>query len=94
MDDVVGNLGEPLDFNEHRMDDEDDGTNVDMDPQDIDAVGTSKAASFGDIEVAGSSGSGSNSIDADVLAINSLELEEVCVFGALALGGQFTHILG
>lgn len=92
MDDVVGNLGEPLDFNEPRLGDEDDDTNEDTDQQNVNVVGSSMLTCVADREAVCSSGSGS--ADADILDINSMELEEVCVFDALALGGRFAHISG
>lgn len=86
MDDVVGNLGEPLNFDvEHRLDDEDDGpensakVNAGMEKQDVDVAGSSRATGIADIEAC-SSGSGSDSIDADNLDIEGIMLEEVCSF--------------
>lgn len=80
MDDVVDNLGEPLDFVEYRLDDEDDGQNVGVDARKTleqqDAVGTSKATAVSDSEAAGPSGSGS--VDAEALETQGIDLDEVC----------------
>lgn len=82
MDDVIGNLGEPLDFGQHHFDDEDgardDGAHVNAD---------------GDANQQDSAGpSGSNSADADVLDINDIELEEVCS-ALFLLYGRCAHLL-
>ncbi len=86
MDDVVGNLGEPLDFDvEHRLDDEDDAPegsanlNADTELQDANVTGPSRVTGVADMEAAGPSGSGG--FDVDVLDINNIELEEVCSVG-------------
>lgn len=78
MDDVVGNLGEPLDFDvEHRLDDEDDvqdgGADADLNAELQD---DSAARTSGEIGVAYNeaepSGSGSADADADVLGIDGV----------------------
>ncbi len=89
MDDVVGNLGEPLDFDvEHRLDDEDDvqdgGADADLNAElrDASAPKTSRSIGVMDFE-AEPSGSGSADADADVLGIDGI-LEEVCLINARA----------
>lgn len=86
MNDIVGNLGEPLDFDvEHRLDDEDDAPegsanlNADTELQDANVAGPSRVTGPADIEAAGPSGSGG--FDVIVLDINDIELEEVCFVG-------------
>ncbi len=86
MDDVIGNLGEPLDFNvEHRLDDEDDApegsanVNADTEQQDVVVAGPSRATGVADIEAC-PSGSGSGNIDTDNLDIHGIMLEGVCCF--------------
>lgn len=93
MDDVIGNLGEPLDL-EYRLDDDGDvqdgraSANGNMELED--AAGTmSWATGAADVEAAGPSGSGSGSADADVLDIDGIGLEEVRFFVANARPSTF-----
>lgn len=79
LDDIVGNLGEPLDFDvEHRLDGEDEAQDGGADADALqDVAGASRGAGIADIEAAGPSDSGSGSAEADVLGVDGI-LEEVC----------------
>lgn len=71
MEDIVGNLGEPLDFAEHHMDEvdaQDDGTNADTERQY--AADVSWATGVANAEAESSSGRSSYNVDADVLDIS------------------------
>lgn len=83
MDDVVGNLGEPLEFVEYRVEDDEDGaqdgtaqvgeTGLDAGQQDVENAFESTLA---DVEFTGPSGSGSGS---GVAGMDFEDLEtEVC----------------
>lgn len=75
MSDIIGTLGEPLDFGERYLEDENDAAeheaNADADRQD--AAGTFRVVGAADLEAAGPSVSGS--VDSVVLDIDGIELE-------------------
>lgn len=78
MNEIVGNLGEPIDYAEYQFHDEDeDGTQDD----DAHMITERRGLEDGDadLEMAGPSGSGSGncSVSADVLVIDRVELDEV-----------------
>lgn len=70
MDDVVGNIGEPLDFAEHCLSDEDDGLDENKHAKREDVVGVSWVTSVTNLKAESSSGRSSYSADADVLDIS------------------------
>lgn len=84
MGDIVGNLGEPLDFAvEYRLDDENDTSTQDesadsiQDAEQKGAASTYTVAGVADVEAADPLCNGDDSADADVLAIDGRGLE-VC----------------
>lgn len=78
MDEVVGNLGEPLEFVEYHADDEGDAQESANAHENTrqDAAGTSWPTGVAGVEAAGPSGSGD--MRADVIDLDGIELEEVC----------------
>lgn len=84
MDEVVGNLGEPLEFGEYRADAEDDaqdGAHANENATRQDAVTASWPTGVRNVEaVDPSNGGGVGDTHADVLDIDGIELEEVCLF--------------
>lgn len=85
MGDIVGNIGEPLDFVEHQLNDEDGEPDASEDTELEDAVGMSGGTGVAEVEATGSSGGVGNSVHASgtgvgavLLDIGDIELEEVC----------------
>lgn len=82
MDEIVSNLGEPLEFMESDSSDEDDATHEDTavngNTEQPDVTGTSWSTGVADVEAAGVTGSGRGFAETNILLKNSEASGKVC----------------